>query len=266
MKDRARHVLLMFLVTALTLPALADEMRIVAPYAGSLTNTTDVPNAGEITDSGLLTGLFFQWIDTERYQWNLFAYWAPDVNYSSTLGGHFIYDRFFGPGWHGGFVAGLGLEALRVDLDAGSALGTDDLDMETTVFVPFLRAGKYFKASLGSAAFSLLPWIGIQPQWVWGELVVDLPIPGPGPIITTSLDDFTLFGIAGINLKLTLFHFIDLEGKYQATFDDSEYFNSFNAMANLYFSRNWGLSYRFKHMESSQGTNAYHYLGLAFIF
>lgn len=264
MYRHSKPIILVVFACLLMFSGGADEMRILAPYAGVLTNVTVIPSTGEIEDTGFLSGLFFQWIDTERYQWNTFLYWAPDVNYSSTLGGHFLFDLYFGPDWHGKFVLGLGLEALWVDLDAGSALGTDDLEMGTTVFIPYLRAGKYFKVSAGPADFSVLPWIGIQPQWVWGELLVDPP--GPPPASISSLDDFALYGIAGLNFKATLFHIIDLEGKYQATFNDSEYYDTYNAMANLYLSRRWGLSYRFKYLESSQGSNAFHYFGFVYVF
>lgn len=265
MRGFLKGVLILTLACGLAASAWSDEMRIVAPYAGILANTTKIEGQPDAVDSGFLSGLFFQWIDTERYQWNAFAYFAPDVNYSSTFGGHFIYDRYFGPDRHGKFVAGLGLEALSVDMDAGNAIvPLEDLNMKTTVLIPYLRAGKYFKFSAGPADFSLLPWAGIQPQWVWGDLVIDPP--GPSSATSSSLDEFVFYGIAGINLKATLFHFVDLEGKYQATFDASDYYSTFNATANLYFSRSWGLSYRFKHMTTSQGSNAFHYIGVAYIF
>lgn len=265
MYRHSRPIVLFLIACIIVVSPGAEEMRIVAPYAGILTNVTDVPGMGEIEDTGFLSGLFFQWIDTERYQWNAFLYWAPDVNYSSTLGGHLLFDLYFGPDWHGKFLAGLGLEVLGIDMDAGSALGTDDLEMENRLLIPYLRAGKYFKVSAGPADFSILPWVGIQPQWVWGDLFIAFPGPMP-PDVNSSLDDFGFFGIAGLNLKVTLFHFIDLEGKYQATFNDSEYFSTYNAMANLYFSRRWGISYRFKYLESSQGSNAFHYFGVVYVF
>lgn len=265
MHRRTKSLTFLVLAWVIAFSGGADEMRIVAPYAGVLTNVTDVPGMGEIEDTGFLSGLFFQWIDTERYQWNLFGYYAPDVNYSSTLGGHLLFDLYFGPDWNGKFLAGFGLEILKVDMDAGNALGTDDLVMESRLLIPYLRAGKYFKASAGPADFSILPWVGIQPQWVWGDLFIAFPGPMP-PDVNSSLDDSSLYGIAGLNLKVTLFHFVDLEGKYQATFNDSEYFSTYNAMANLYLSRRWGISYRFKFMESSQGSNAFHYFGVVYVF
>ncbi|HOX33501.1 MAG TPA: hypothetical protein PLB91_14315 [Spirochaetales bacterium] len=255
---------------ALALPLAAEEIRVLAPYLGFLSDTREASGQDDLEDSGLLTGLYFQWIDTESYQWNAFLYGSPDVNYSRILGGHLIFDKYFGPDWHGKFVIGAGLEALRVDLDAGSELGTDDFELATTVLVPYLRAGKYLKASLGPAELSFLPWVGLEPQWVWGDLDVTVTIPMPPPphqsTISESLDDDALYGIAGLNAKVTLFHFLDLEAKYQGTFDGADYFSTFNGVAFAYLSRCWGLSYRFKYLESSQGSESYHLFGAAYIF
>jgi hypothetical protein len=245
--------------------ARAEDIRIVAPYAGILTDTQNDSGFGELKDSGLLTGLYFQWIKPDAYQWNAFAYYAPDVNYTKTVGGHFIFDCYLGPDWHGKFVLGAGIEALRLDMDAGDAFPPfDENRMTQTFLIPYLRAGKYFKASVGPAELSLLPWAGIEPQWAWGDLKMSMPF--PPMTIKQSLDDSTFYGIAGVNLKANLFHFIDLEGKYQAAFNKSDYLNSVQAVAFLYLSRSWGLSYRYQYMETTQGSDGYHYFGVAYVF
>jgi len=246
--------------------ARAEDIRIIAPYAGVLTDTQKDSGFGELKDSGLLTGLYFQWIRPESYQWNAFAYYAPDVNYSKTIGGHFIYDRYIGPDWHGKFVLGFGIEAMRASMDAGDSIAPlGDFTMNTGFIIPYLRAGKYFKASKGPVDLSLLPWVGIEPQWTRGELSAVMPGP-PGPPMKQSLDDYTFYGIAGLNLKALLFHFVDVEGKYQATFNKVDYLSTYQLIAFLYMSRSWGLSYRFKYMETSQGSDGYHYFGLAYVF
>lgn len=250
--------------------AQAEDIRIIVPYVGTLTNSVEPEGMGTIDDSGLLTGLYFQWVRPEAYQWNAFLYYAPDVNYSTVIGGHFIYDHYIGPDWNGRFLVGAGMEALRVEMDAGDDLGIPAFAMDTTVLIPYLRAGKYFRTRVGPASLSALPWAGIQPQWIRGDLdmTVTIPFPPPGHnmAISTSLDDEDLFGIAGLNLKATLFHFIDLEGKYQATFNGDDWFNTYNATVNVFLSRSWGLSYRFKDMESTEGGNTYHYFGAAYVF
>jgi hypothetical protein len=256
-----------------TVAVPSETVRIVAPYAGILSDAREEAGAGEFSDTGFLTGLYFQWVDTESYQWNSFVYYAPDVNYSSVLGGHFIFDKFVGPDWSGRFVVGAGLEAIRIDTDAGDAFESDgltDFRVATSVLVPYLRAGKYLKAASGPAAFSVLPWVGVQPQWSWGDLDMEVSVPFPPPPhameISDSFDDYELYGIAGVNLKVTLFRFVDLEAKYQGTFNASDFYSTVNGTAYAYLNRSWGLSYRFKYMEASQGTESYHIFGVAYVF
>jgi len=255
-------------------PAAAEEMRILAPYVGILSNVYKDDDHGlDLRDSGLLTGLYFQWIDTERYQWNAFLYYAPEVNYTRVLGGHFIYDRYLGPDWHGKFVVGAGLEAMHNELDAGSNIeGLSAFDMDYWVWTPYFRTGKYFKAELGPAAFSLLPWVGVEPEWIRGDMSQTVPAHPPympSEINTTaSLDDYRFYGIAGLNFKVNLYRFVDLETKYKATFDKADLYGTVDAVANVFFTRSLGLSYRFKYMQSLDGTgsNSYHYFGLAYLF
>ena len=251
----------------------SKDMRIIVPYVGTYSETREVDQAGEIDDTGLFTGLYFQWINPESYQWNAFAYYVPDVNYASTLGGHFIFDKYFGHSPSGKFLVGAGLEALRVTMDAGGEFDTppveiDEFDMSMTLLIPYARFGKYFTAKAGPADFSALPWIGIQPQWLWGDLEMKGTMPFPPFAFSeeTSLDDSALYWIAGLNLKVTLYHFIDLEAKYQATFDDADYFNTWSGLANVYLNRSWGLSYRLKLMETGQGDSFQHYVGVAYVF
>jgi hypothetical protein len=246
----------------------AEDIRIVVPYVGTLTDVqAKTANTPELKDTGLLTGLYFQWINPEAYQWNVFAYYAPDVNYTSTIGGHLIYDRYFGHSSSGKFLVGAGLETMRMNMDAGTNLGTDSFDMKMSFLIPYARVGKYFTTKAGPADLSILPWVGVEPQWLWGDLTTVISMgPGKKMTIEQSLDDSALYAIAGLNLKVNLYHFIDLEGKYQATFDSSDYFNTWNAIANVYLSRHWGLSYRFKYMETSTGENYQNYFGVAAVF
>jgi len=71
----------------------------------------------------------------------------------------------------------------------------------------------------------------------------------------------------GLSLSTTLFHFIELEGKYNATMDDAHCFNTLNAMANLYVTRSLGFSCRYKYFEKPMGgVMEYLLFGVAFIF
>jgi len=250
----------------------AEDIRIVAPYVGSLSNDyTDASSGMNLKDSGLLTGLYFQWINPDKYQWNAFAYYAPDVNYSKILGGHFIFDYYLGANPDGKWVVGAGIESVNMNFDAGDAIsGMRDFTMTNRVLVPYGRLGKYFKTDIGPARVSILPWAGVQPEWATSKMEMMYYIPG-GPMMgwhssSTDTSDYFFYGIAGLNLKVNLFHFIDLEGKYQGTFDKTEYLSTWTANANVFFSRKYGLSYRFKYMENDTGSNTYHYIGLAYMF
>lgn len=274
-----RHIAALPLALALFLlasafPARAEDIRIVAPYVGSLTDVyKDDSHQLDLKDTGLITGLYFQWINTERYQWNAFLYYAPEVNYTKVIGGHFIFDYYVGPDWHGKFVLGAGLEAMRNKMDAGSHIeGLSAFDMDYTVWTPYLRAGKYFKTEVGPAELSLLPWAGIEPLWIRGDLsqTVDLSaVHMPDmELPTISMDAFHLYSIAGANLRIMLFHFVDLEGKYQATYGSWHAYSTVNAIANVFFRRDMAFTYRYKYMQSLEGTgsDSYHFFGLAYIF
>ena len=52
-------------------------------------------------------------------------------------------------------------------------------------------------------------------------------------------------------------HFIDIEGKYGITFNRDEFFYTFSILANFYFTRFMGLTYRFKFSQLSDGTETY---------
>jgi len=95
---------------------------------------------------------------------------------------------------------------------------------------------------------------------------VSVPFPPFAMEVSDSFDDYDLYGIAGVNLKLTLFRFVDLEAKYQGTFNGSDYYSTVNGTAYVYLNRSWGLSYRFKYMEASQGAESYHIFGVAYVF
>ncbi len=272
-----------FLCAAFPEASAAEDVRIIAPHIGAITNEVEFGDYSiDLKETVLLKGLYLQWIDTERYQWNLFAYQASDVNYSDVWGAHFIFDYYFGPDWSGQFLAGAGFEVISVNMDAGDHIvGTmngqpatlRDFTMTNTVMLPYLRLGKYFRFGDGAVRFSVLPWAGIQPQWIGGDLKFERPS-GYNPVThqftyaaeDISLDDYDLFGIAGINFKVQLSRYADLEAKYQATFNDGYYHSTVTVIANGYFSRHWGLSYRFKYMEHSDGSDIYHLVGLAFIF
>jgi len=257
--------------------AQAETITLAAPYVGWVTNTYE--NADyklNLEDSGFLAGMYLQSINTSLYQWNAFAYYSPDVNYSTLWGGHFIVDFYPIGDFLGKYLVGAGVEVIRIDMDAGNNIKVpagptsttlEGFTLTNTILIPYARVGKYFVFGMGPLQISILPWVGATYESVTGNVKFSALFgPPPQKTIDETFDDSAWYATAGINLKLTLFRFIDVEGKYQATFDGDVYHPSYSVIANVFFSRNWGLSYRYKYMETSGGSDAYNLFGVAYVF
>jgi len=163
---------------------------VVAPYFGPILDETVTDFTShktgntyhlDIQDQSLLKGLFFQWVNTEYYQWNLFFYHAPDVNFSTLFGGHAIVDRYFRVSPIGKWVVGGGMEYLRIDMDADSNLMViphssirmfNDFEITNNVYVPFIRGGYRFQYKKGFVSLAAMPWIGLQYEGVRRHLFV----------------------------------------------------------------------------------------------
>ena len=246
----------------------AENIRIVAPYLGYVTNTyksSDYPI--DLDDSSLMKGLFFQWINPQRYQWNTFIYQSSDINYSTLWGGHFIFDLYWGVREQGKFVAGTGIEYIRLDMDAGDNISPlTDFELLNNIIVPYARFGRYFTFGSDRLNVSVLPWAGIQPEWIKGNISFASPFFPPPGLFDDDIDEDELFGIAGINTSFSILHFITFDAKYRATFNADDFFSSVDTMLNVFFTRHWGLSYRFKYSETSTGSTSYHIGGIAYVF
>jgi hypothetical protein len=267
-KYRSTIVLALLIITFVTaaVGAEADDIRIVVPYLGYVSNVyenADLPEA--LDDSSLMKGLYFQWINPERYQWNTFLYQASDLNYSTLWGGHFIFDLYFGVQERGKFVVGTGIEYIRLDMDAGGNIDSlSDFELLNNIIVPYARFGRYFSFGSDTLSVSILPWAGMQPEWVRGDISF-IP-PGPPTPYEEKIEEYDLFGIAGINTSVSIFHFITIDAKYRGTFNSDDYFSTVDSMVNVFFTRHWGLSYRFKYSETSSGSTSYHIGGIAYVF
>jgi hypothetical protein len=267
-KYKGAVVLALLLVVSVTAVVHigAENIRIVAPYLGYVKNFYENSEYDlELDDSSLMKGLYFQWINPTRYQWNTFIYQSSDINYSTLWGGHFIFDWYFGVWERGKFVIGTGIEYIRLDMSAGTNIAPlTDFELLNNIIVPYARFGHYFTFGGDRLNASLLPWAGIQPEWVKGDIAFGAPFP---PFtIDEEIDDYDTFWIAGVNSSLSIFHFITVDAKYRATFNKNVYYSSVDTMLNLFFSRHWGLSYRFKYSESSSGSTSYHIGGIAYVF
>ena len=249
--------------------AQADEFGILTPYVGTITNQLKIAQIEEnLEDTALLSGLFYQRIDPQRHQWNLFLYGSREVNESRVLGSHGLYDHYFAQDHAGHFVAGLGFEYLRIETDAPELSTLVDFEMTNHIMAPFARIGRYLNASHGNLQASVLLWGGYEQDIVRGDLAFTVPAFAPGmPVqqLSVNIDDETDFGLVGANLQIRYHHFCELKLKYRQKIDlqRDESYDVFSAMANLMVSRQFGFSYRFKHMEESSSENDYHLFGLA---
>ncbi|MBP7462198.1 MAG: hypothetical protein KBA26_12995 [Candidatus Delongbacteria bacterium] len=263
-----RNTILILLLMMPSIPA--GDIRIVSPYLGSITDCYINRDRNlDLEDHSWMKGLFFQWVSPNRYQWNTFIYQSSDINYSTIWGGHFILDSYWKPGHRGRWVAGIGAEYLRIRMDADSSLiPLKNFELTNHLYIPYLRFGYCYQFNRPHLIISILPWGGIEYQGTRGDLDLSIDPPGPAPLSTVSQDlsDDRWLGIAGLNLNLRLFHMVEVEGKYNGAFDADDYYSTVSAMLNLFFTRSWGVSYRFKSMELSKGSDRYHILGLAWVF
>jgi len=259
-------VFLILIFVSATVSAEAIDIRIVAPYLGYVNNVYENSDYSiDLDNSSLMKGLYFQWINPKRYQWNTFLYQSSDINYSTLWGGHFIFDLYLGVRERGKYVIGIGIEYIRLDMDAGNNIPPlSNFQLMNNIIVPYLRAGRYFLFGSDTLSVSVLPWTGIQPEWVRGDIAF-IP-PGPPTQFEAKIEEYDLFGIAGINTSVSIYHFITVDAKYRGTFSADEYFSSVDSMVNVFFTRHLGLSYRFKYSETSSGSTSYHIGGIAYVF
>jgi hypothetical protein len=246
-------------------PASAATLRIIAPYTGSITNkyANSAYNL-DLRDTAEMHGVYAQWMNTEKFQANAFVYRAPRVNYSEVTGLHLNLDFYFRPTKAGKWVLGGGYEGLNIDMSAGRNIPPlNAFDLDNDVMFYFARAGRYFYRKAGPADLSLLPYVGYAHERVEGDIFMDPPGPGTVRVKIDSKDDHPL---AGVNLNATLWHFIDLQGKWMGRFKDGERLDEYSVLANFYLNRHWALSYRFKYMEYGSSSNGYHLGGVAYCF
>ena len=247
------------------------EFRIITPYIGTINNKLEVSDIDQkLDDSACMEGIYLQRIDPERYQWNVFLYYSNDINYSSILGNHFIFDYYLGKTRNGYYALGFGFEWLKIDTKTSSLDGISDFSMLNNVYAPYIRAGKYFNFQLSNHPCTLFLWGGFESDILRGDLNFRIPSYSPFMpeiLVKEEINEHYEYSLAGIMLQATLHHFLQIKLKYHAKIstDDQNIYHVASSMVNLYLNRHLGLSYRFKYMEGVIGDNVYHLLGLAFI-
>ena len=257
--------------------AQPTDIRIIAPYAGIVTNVYERESGtGDIRlkDTDLMLGLYGQWIRTGEFQANAFLYHAPDVNYASLWGLHTNLDFYFSLGEIENLVIGGGVEFLTIDIDAGDNVtitssggiqaNLQDFSLKTTVIAPYLRTGRQFPFGDARANVVIFPWVGGEVDFVRGDVSFGLPFPPFA--VEEPINETDLYALAGINVRANLWRFIQIDAKYSAAFDPYTFLPRASIMTNVFFTRNLGVSYRFSAMESSAGSTVYHLFGVAGVF
>lgn len=270
MRNNHLSIFRIILFFILAFSAFAKDIRIVCPYIGPITDVyKNDERKLDLEDNSLLKGVFIQWVNPDRYQWNAFVYQASDINYSSLWGGHFIFDYYFLARERGKFVVGCGMEYLQIDMDAdGNIPPLQNFEMINNLFIPYVRSGYRFQFKQDKFNLSILPWVGAEYEGVRGDLTIVMDPPGSAPAKTTkeNIDSDDYFAMAGLNFNANLFHMLDIEAKYHGTFNTKDYYSTATAMINLFFNRHWGISYRVKYMELDKGSDLYNIFGIAFVF
>ncbi len=246
----------------------AEDIRVVAPYLGVVTSVYEDDSQGlDLDGSGLMEGLYLQWVNPDVFQANAFLYYAADVVDAPVIGGHLVADFYVLSDSLGKAAVGAGVEVLRpgVSTDLTVPVATT-IEVTPTVTAPYARAGHYFYfGSRDGVQLSLFPWAGLEYDITRGQVAFDPEFPLFG-MVEQDIKDETLYGIAGVNVGAVIMHFIELQAKYRATFNADDYNSTFDWMANFYFSRHWGVSYRFKYMQTTSGSTSYHIGGIAYVF
>ena len=259
---------LLLLSAALPGFASAETIRIITPYIGSITNKyANTAYSLDLKATGEMNGIYAQWLNTKKFQVNGFYYRAPNINYSDVTGLHLNFDYYMKPSEAGKWVTGIGLEDLNIDMSAGQNItGLKSFDMDNDVLFYYLRAGRYFYYRKGLMDASLMPYAGYAHEKITGEIRMERRF-GPFPRASTiDIGESDNHPLAGINLNATFAHFIDLQAKWMGRFKDGERLDDYSLMANIYLTKHWGLSYRYKYMEYGSSSNSYNLAGATYCF
>ena len=248
------------------------NIRNIASYVGVLKSEYETDNQ-DMNDESVMTGIYMQWINPELFQVNSFIYGSGDNFGETFIGLHMMGDFYIRHPENGKWAIGSGFEYLKPDVDTSTEeSGTvTSVDIENSIYIPFIRAGRYFNFNIGeSSSFSLFHWAGYQMviSRGEGEAVIDVNGAGFPPPIEKSIDtdDETSYAITGVKLGLNIMHVIDLIFKYKASMNHEDFFNTIDTMANFYFTRNLGISFRHKFMENKFTEIDYSIFGISYSF
>lgn len=243
----------------------AEKIGVITPYLGNIENTYKNDTYFDLQDSGPMKGVYLQVIDTKRYQTNIFLYKSEDINYSTIIGSHFIFDYYLNVCEKTKNVIGAGMSYLQIDMSAESEFSPImDFELENAIYSPYIRLGRYYYFDSGSAKYSIMPWAGYEYELVRGNLsgaMLWFPF-----LLEEDIEDDQGYLMTGININAKFYHFINTKIKYSCRSGGGDMFDTLCFMGDLYLNRNWGLSYRFKYFEITGGSNMYNMFGLIYSF
>jgi len=232
----------------------AENIRLVAPYYGSLTNTYRSSSARyslSLRDTGILRGVYAQWINTEKFQGNIFYYESPEVNYSKIRGFHGILDWYIKTPEGAKYVLGAGLDNINIAMDAKDNISAmKAFRLTNDVLYGYARLGRYFYASSANTNFTLMPYCGYSVEKVTGWInmwVAKNPPPTLRPT-KVSISDDADYALGGLNFSAVYRHFLELQLKYMGRLA-VKIEHDLSGMSNIYLRRNLGISYRYKLMQ-----------------
>jgi hypothetical protein len=256
-------------------PSIAESdfskrVRIATLNAGWYTNEyADQGRGIDLKETGPFYGAYAQWIETGKFQANLFGYLAPDVNDARVAGLHANADAYFLGNALGTFAAGVDGERISVDMDAGNSIaGLENFEMRDDVTVAIARAGFRFAAAPSSKLrATIFPYGGYAWERDDGTLTVN-PAGPPEytPEMRIDLDDALHYPVWGVNLAVRAFYAIELTGKYLAQYRDGDVLASATAQVNVFLPWNLVASYQYKYMERLESADSYHMLGVGTAF
>jgi hypothetical protein len=249
-----------------------SSMTIITGYGGVITNEFQYEKYKmKEKDSGLMTGLYLQYVDPKLLQVNGFFYYAPDTNYSKVTGIHLNGDGYFLQGEWGSLVAGVDIEKIKIRMDAGSNFQSkyklEDFRFDNDVLFMMVRTGVRINALReSSASVSVFPYVGVTRETVEGTVWADPAPPIPVGLQKATFSDTDWYPSFGVNLTGRFFHVVELSAKYLGRAQKDNYMNSYTGQLNVYVTTFAVVSYQFKYMELGEGFDAYHIFGAGIVF
>lgn len=270
-----KHKSLFFLIIlSISQLLVAETIRNITPYVGSITNELAPPSMdNKVSDTDILKGIFYQQIDPENYQWNMFIFNSDDINKSDLLGIHFISDWYFNVRDSSKIVFGVGIDIIDLSSNSIPVAPSVNIEVSHLIYAPYIRAGYYvYLKSDNGIMFTLMPWAGVEKDKIEGDIDTNITpsFPGQPPVaINTNIDSNYEYGLIGLHCKVDYNHFINCKIKYhrKICFDSegTDYDNT-SLLLNIFFSKNWGVSYRYKYFEENIANISYHIAGISYVF